>query len=733
MRGKLWFLCWAVLWPVPAAGQLVEQPPSIQALAISEDDAPMLDGRVDEPIWLGAPIVSDFRQREPQEGQPATEPTQVRILYSPSALYFGVICYDSNPRAILATEMQRDNPLDNDDVFTVLLDTFHDHRNAFLFRTNALGTKFDAVITDEQRLLNVEWDEKWYTAASIGEEGWSVEIEIPWKTLRSQSEKVQTWGIDFERMVRRKAEEDYWASYSQDFEFWTVSQYGHLENLEEVRAGLKLRLKPYGIGGFNQVRDDDQNLELGDEFDGGMENVKLSVTPSVTADFAINPDFAQAEVDQSIFNITRFSLFFPEKREFFLERAGIFNFGPVGGDFSSDPDMLVFFSRRIGLSQEGAPIPIMAGGRVTGDVSNFTFGALNAQTRSLGLESATNFGVVRVQRKLLQRSYLGGIFTNKSVSNGGGLNRVAGVDANFVFFDKLRLFGMFAKSSTDGVSDQNAVEGLGDHLTYQAAVDWTSDLWTAEGNRTRIDDNFDPQVGFVRREGITRDRLDFRWRPRPKNSKIIRQYWFSSEHEWFRRQKGFLETRANSLFLGAILKGSDLAGVSMDNLYEFLDEPFEIAPDVTIPRGGYHFRDLRLSVRSSSGRRISGGVRATYGEFFDGRIVGATFTPIVKINQNLSVEPSYSFNDVSLPAGDFTSRVVNARVNYNFSTKLLTSTTIQHNNIGGGFLFNWRFNYVYRPGDDLFIVYRETRDLDDPRGALLGRTLLVKFTHSFDF
>ena len=723
-----------MLTPALALAQGVKPRPSVRALKITANEAPLLDGRLDEPVWQRAPVAGDFRQKEPDEGQPATEPTEVRILYSEEALYFGVFCYDSDPESILATEYRRDDLLLNDDTFAVMLDTFHDHRNGFVFRTNSLGTKFDAVITDEERNLNLEWDEKWQTAAGSNEKGWVVEIQIPWATLRSQSQEVQTWGIDFERNIRRKAEETYWSSYDLDYEFWHVSQYGHLEDLEEVRGGLKLRVKPYGVGGFNQSRagGDTGPLEFQEELDGGLENVKVSITPSITADFTINPDFAQAEVDESVFNLTRFDLFFPEKREFFLEQAGTFDFGARGADIFSEPDMLVFFSRRIGLSEEREPIPILTGARVTGDAANFQFGAMDSFTRSDGADPSANYGVFRLKRKLFNRSYIGGIFTNKTVSASGLINRVGGVDANFIFFEKLRLFGMVTKSSTrDDTGSLN--EGLGDNLAYQGSLEYLSDLTTMEFSRMRIDDNFDPQMGFVRRQGVIKHRAEVRWRPRPQFIDGLRQIWISPEMEWFTRQEGFLESREQGLGLVSIWNTGDFAGMSLDRRYEFLEEPFEITPDVTIPSGGYHFDSLRTFINPHSGRRISGTIRTSWGEFFDGRILGATLAPIVKVNPNLSLELGYSINNVSLPHGDFSARVVNTTVNYNFSNRLLTSTTIQHNNIGGGFLVNWRLNYIYRPGDDLFIVYRESRDLDDPFQALLGRTLLIKFTHSFDF
>ncbi len=700
--------------------------PTITPTRIESEEAPRIDGDLDDPIWRNASVVDNFIQREPHEGEQASERTEVRILYHEKAIYFGVVCYDSEPEKIQATRMRRDDELENDDTFSVLLDTFHDHRNAYLFRSNALGTKFDALITDEQRQLTKEWDEKWDAAGQINSNGWTLEIAIPFKSLRSASGREQAWGINFERVIRRKKEEVYWTGHSRDYEFWNVSQAGILSALSEEKTGLRLRVKPYGLGGFSQLPEENvagTRLENDSQF--GLEVVKASITPSITADFTVNPDFAQAEVDESRFNLTRFSLFFPEKREFFLERAGIFDFGTPRPQFSRPTEVLVFFSRRVGL-EEDVNIPITSGARVTGETGGFQFGFLNVLTREKDDFAGDLSTVFRVKKNLLERSYVGAIFTDQRVRSSDSFNRLAGLDANFVLFDKLTARGYWAKSEEQNAKDDNA--------SYHALLAWDSDRLEANLERLRIDERFDPRLGFVQRQGVVKNRARLVWKPRPKNSRLIRQFRISSEHTWFTSQKGFLESRENDLFFGATFQSGDFIGGSINSKTETLDEDFEVHPEVTIPAGNYRYKDFVLFARTHSGRRVSGTFRATVGGFFGGDILATELGPEIRINRRFSASVNYGLNKASLPQGDFTVNVLNTRLDFNISNRLLTSTTFQYNSADNEMLVNWRLNYIYRPGDDLFIVYNEGRDFSSGLlTGLINRTLLVKFTHSFDF
>ena len=381
----------------------------------------MLDGNLDEAIWQRVPAISEFLQRDPQEGEPATETTEVKIIYTNTAIYFGVICYDSEPERIIAKERARDDTLTTDDTFEIILDTFHNRKDGFLFRTNPLGTKFDSWITEEGRRQNDNWDERWEVASRRTEAGWVLEIEIPFRSIRMPGEEEQIWGIDFKRSITRKNEEVIWSNYRRDFDFVEVSQAGDLVGLRDLSSELRLRIKPYVTGGakrvFTQGVPETEHL-----FDAGLEDVKYRLTSSLILDFTLNPDFAQVDVDDQVANLTRFSIFFPERREFFLENANVFEFGPGAGlahDQRGEPKF--FHSRTIGLSEDQEPIDIIAGLKLTGQLTGLDLGFMSVQTDDFKATPGSNYSVLRVRKKLLSRSVVGFSGTNRQSRVGGRL------------------------------------------------------------------------------------------------------------------------------------------------------------------------------------------------------------------------------------------------------------------------------------------------------------------------
>ena len=390
-----------------------DQPPAARAVRTAEPI--MLDGALDEAAWSLAEPVTRFLQREPREGAPASETTEVRILFDTRNIYFGVFCRDSNPAGIRATELRRDDSLNNDDIFELVLDTFHDRRNGYLFRINPLGTKYDAAVSNDGTAINPNWDEQWDVSTRVTAEGWTAEIAIPFKSLRFLSSEQIVWGVNFHRDIKRKNEEVYWAAHNRDFQFAEVSRAGNLEGLEGIQ-GFTVRVKPYfATGGSKEVRNG--RTETKQLTDVGIEDVKWMITPQLALDLTVNPDFAQAEVDEAQVNLTRFSQFFPEKREFFQERAGLFDFGSA--ERTGEPQMLLFHSRSIGLSEDRREIPIYGGLKLTGKQGPLDIGVLNMQTQREDLTPGQNFSAIRVKGNLLARSHVGAIFTR----NTGGLAR----------------------------------------------------------------------------------------------------------------------------------------------------------------------------------------------------------------------------------------------------------------------------------------------------------------------
>jgi len=406
---------------------------------------PNLDGYVDEPEWQAAEVAAGFTQTDPEEGLPATEDTEIRVLYDNERIYFGIVCYDRDPDGIIATEMRRDERLDSNDNVEILLDTYHDRRNAFYFQINPLGTRRDAQITDEGKNVNDDWDCVWQVEANTTARGWEAEIAIPLDQLRFADSKTeaagQTWGVNFARTIRRKNEQTYWVPVPRDFGyrgFYRVSNSGTIYGLDGIRSSLRLEVKPYNLSGVE--RDFAEVPVLRDNvFTGGLD-VKWGITANLTADLTYNTDFAQVEADQRQVNLTRFSLFFPEKRDFFLENAGIFRVGEAGGPGGAPPPEQLFYSRRIGLFKR-RQVPIIGGARVTGRVGAFNVGFLNVYTDDFSFVDEgelystpeVNFSVLRLKRYIMQRSSIGLIALSRDERTGENRNRTFGVDGTFAF------------------------------------------------------------------------------------------------------------------------------------------------------------------------------------------------------------------------------------------------------------------------------------------------------------
>jgi len=679
--------------------------------------APVIDGRLDDEAWKAAVPTGDFRQRDPKEGEPATERTIIRIVYDQSVLYIGAELLDGDPAAIRASELRRDNELSSDDTFAVLLDTFHDHRNAFLFRVNPRGTRYDAVVRNESHEPTAEWDEQWTAAARVSDTGWTVELAIPFKVLRFRAEQEQTWGLNVERLIKRKNEETYWAGWDRNYNFTHVSQAGQLTGLAGIKQGGRIRIRPYAVAGV-------ENLQAvpnpgGTDFDPniGLDDVKISVTSDLTADLAVNPDFAQTEVDEQRVNLTRFSLFFPEKRQFFIEGADSFKMSAPQVGWGSPPAEL-FYSRRIGLSDSGNPIPILAGGKLNGKVAGFDLGVMDVQTDTSGGVAGENFAVVRGRKEVLGRSYFGAILTNRQ--DGGEYNRVWGADARFVLFDYLTLTGMLAGNTATGTDGTEWLRQLG--------AGWDDDFMRAGVQYLDIDPGFDPGIGFVERN----DRMvsaQFAVMPRPKGG-IVRQFEFSPEATVHHDQNGLLLTRELVFGVETAFQTGDELDVGAGNTVEQLTEPFRIAPGVVLPPGRYEWNSVELRGRSFEGRKASVEAAATIGGFYSGTKESLELSGNYRPDAHFSIGPSYEFNNVDLEEGAFKTHLLGLRANVSFTTNLLTAAYIQYNSSGELAALQLRFNYIYRSIDNVYLVYNDTRYTGGRYENRANRSLAFKITYS---
>jgi len=725
--------------PAPTAPAVISRDETGNATvrATRLSDPLRLDGVLDEPLYTEVASVSDFIQSLPDPGGEPTERTEAWISFDDTDVYVSARVWDSAPeRDWVANEMRRDtNQLRQNDTFGVMFDTFYDRRNGVMFYTNPLGALAEFAITNEGN-PNTDWNPIWDVRTGRFDGGWTVEMRIPFKSLRYRPGREQVWGLQLRRAIRRRNEWIHLTSLPLSAAgggaqgVFRVSRAGTLVGIEAPPTSRLVEVKPYGIAGVTTnlasspvVRDDF-------EADGGLD-VKVGITENLTADFTYNTDFAQVEVDEQQVNLTRFSLFFPEKREFFLEGRGIFDFAPSpsgaggGGGFGGGgivPTM--FFSRRIGL-QRGTPVPILGGGRVTGKVGAFDVGLLDIQTDDLGSIGAqsTNFAVLRVRRDILARSSVGVLFENRSRSLvSTGSNQAYGVDGSFSFFEDLNFVGYLVTTRTDGLN--------GSDDSYRATASYDGDLVGATLGHLFVGEHFNPEIGFVRRAGFRQTQANARYSPRPAID-WIRQITFQGGVDYIENHPGgYVETREWSGSFQTEMENSDRFSVDFTETYENLADTFDITPGVAIPDGRYTFRDIQVGYNFGLQRPYSGNLSVRYGSFYGGTRTSVGFQRArIEVLPQLSLEPSLSFNWVDLEGlGDFTQHVAATRVSYSFSPRLFLSGLVQYSSLAESISANLRLRWEYAPGSEIFVVYTEERDTDvfDRFSELSNRALVIK-------
>jgi len=697
---------------------------SREVAAVFTEQPIQVDGVLEE-AWSNAIPAAHFFQQEPKVGQPASEDTEVRILYTRDSIYIAIECFDSEPDKIVARERRRDDPLANDDSITIIFDTFHDHRNGFLFKTNPLGTQYDALITDERRDVNADWDEKWTVATAILDDRWTVEIEIPLKILRIQSGKEQTWGIDFERIIRRKNEFTYWNNYSRDFFFEQISQAGHLVGLVDLSKGEAWRIKPFVVTGFTDSSESSGRETLAEV---GLEDLKYRLTPSLTAQLTWNTDFAQTDVDDQRINLDRFPLFFSEKREFFLEGLGNFEVGSRVDDDPFRQTTRLFHSRRIGLSERGEVIPIRWGGRLSGRAGRFTVGLLKMWTEEVdtplsGFVPATGFSVVRIKSDVLDRSSVGMFFSSRDSSE--SFNRVYAIDTNLIFWSHLNFSSFVAKSQSTSLSER-------DWSAY-GRIFWDSDFFTVGAAHVLKQPNFEADLGFSPRQDFKKSLFDVEIKPRP-DIPGVRQLIFRALLEYFSDNGNVVQTKNNEYSFVVDFESGDNVRVVVGDRFERVSEgeDFQIG-DIPITAGDYPGIRFNVEYIAAPSRQLTGSPIVEYVRewgFWNGDRHILRLKPVLRVSDKISLQPQYEVNRISIGDRRLTIHLLNARINYTFSNKWLTSFTAQHNSLDEVTGFNFRLNYIYRPGDDFFIIYNR---LNDRLNSFEQEGLTIKFTHSFEF
>jgi hypothetical protein len=739
--------------PAPVPPEVISRGPNGQAtIRAIKLTAPLkVDGVLDEEVYTREKPFGGLIQVTPKYGEQQSERSDVWITYDDAHIYLSCRCYDSAPpNEWIINELRRDtNGLRQNDHIGAMFDTFYDRRSGFGFYTNALGARADYSVVDEGG-PNTDWNPVWTSKGGRFDGGWTVEMAVPFKSLRYRPGPNQVWGIQLRRSVRRKNEWAYLTPVPQILAgpqaFNRISAGGTLVGLDLPDAGRNIELKPYAISRVttDRVRTPAISGEWDNDIGGDM---KYAITPNLTADLTVNTDFAQVEIDEQQVNLTRFSLFFPEKRDFFLEGRGIFEFARggsgIGTGFGSSVDLpYLFYSRRIGLNSNRI-IPIDVGGRVTGKVGPWAIGLMNIQTGSepVSQTEPTNFSVLRLKRDVFARSSIGVMATNRSRLTGrDGSNQAYGIDGAFSLSQDLSLGAYWARTQTTDLD--------GDDQSWQARVDYNTDRYGARGEFFTIGTNFRPEVGFTRRTGIDRSFGELRFSPRPRNIKGVRKFTWTGSGEYIENALGEVEARVWAGRFGTEFESSDQLQLDFTRTYDLLDLPFTPAGSpVPIPAGTYSFDAVTAAMTFGAQRRISGTVTLQAGEYYDGKIRSLTLGPgpmtpggRVSLMTQLTFEPTFQITRIELPTTTFTTRLARTRIDYGFSPLMFLSALLQYNSADRAFSTNLRYRWEYAPGSELFLVYTDERDMTDdgftPQPAVRGlknRAFVVKLNRLWRF
>ncbi len=748
-----------ILSAVLSSTQLFAQspPPTLVVGKLAADtESPVIDGRVAEALWQTVPPYTTFTQQDPTEGAPASERTEVRVIVGKGHVYVGIIAFDSDPSKIIVSQSRRDASLTETDSIVMVFDTFNDNQNAFVFGTNPLGIEYDGQVAREgqssgvsiggggaggtQRggisAFNPNWDGDWMVKSQITERGWEAELAIPLKTLRYQQGDNQTWGFNVLRNIRHKNEQVYLAPIPRGFDIYRVSLAAKMSGLD-LPARRDIKLIPYALGSVNK-----DFTRAGDNVDGNGDvgvDLKWGIRPNLTLDATYNTDFAQVEADEEQVNLTRFDLFFPEKRPFFLENASTFQFG--------NPQQIdLFFSRRIGLSAAALPIDIRGGGRLSGKLGGWNVGVLNIQADEVenatgdNIGAANNFSVLRMQREVGRSSY-GAIFVNRqgtgSLSVGDDYNRAYGLDANIQLTQNQRLSAFVARTDTP---ESRATGPRGSDYSARGFYNFTNNLWQVSGGYSQVGTNFNPEVGFLPRRGYRRPEFRAFFQPQPKQWPWIRRIAPHMTYVSFYDIKtGDLQTENWHLHPFEIQpRQGGRFGYVFDYAKDIPTVPFTVfnrdGNRVTIPAGQYAWGQSVLEYLHNPSARVTGSLRYRFGHYYDGDFNGFDIQSDYRITPNATASIGWTRQDIKLPYGNFVNNLVPMKGNYSFTPLINVSALLQYNGQTGLFSSNVRFAWLNRSGTGLFVVYNDRRDLLSSTALeTLGRSFVVKYTRLIDF
>jgi len=684
-----------------------------------------LDGRLDEDVWMRAVPATNFMQVDPNNGQPATEQTEVRFVYNAEKLYMGVSLFDSEPDKLIYYQMGRDGFLQADDKLQWAIDTFNDGRSSYWWEMNPLGSMADSLRGNNAN--NRQWDGIWDARATRSEIGWTLEIEVPFRTMNFNPDS-DGWGVNFQRTIARKNEVSIWMGWPRNQGLNRMANAGLLTGIRNVTQGHSLDVKPYVVG-TSESFPGRGDASVTNDANVGVD-LFYNLTPQLRANLTVNTDFAQSEVDARQVNLTRFSLLFPEKRDFFLDGSLFFDFAS-GGD-----DLIPFFSRRIGLDERGAPQRINVGSKLTGQAGAYDIGVLQVQTGEEGGVLGEDFAVMRIKRRILRESYLGALYTLRD-TRGGSIDtrQTIGVDfrlatSGFLGSENLNANGYFLHATNP--LDTGKSSAFGVELSYP------NDPLNAQVAYTEIQENYDAAVGFTRRTGFRNINPRVEWTPRPSRHPWIRRFNFGGEMDWF------LDPRDNRLLTREIdvtafevdLHTQDSIQFHVVPTYERLEESFRIAPEVTLPVGQeYSFTRYRIQGSTTSRRPLALSPQAEWGSFYSGDRLRLGLTANLRAAPGQMFTFTNEWNRVSLAEGRFYTRLYRMIAETQFNPRIALVNNVQYDSQSAVVGWQSRFRWILTPGNGVYFVYTHNW-LEDPlrnRFSTLDKRLASKVLYTYRF
>jgi hypothetical protein len=704
--------------------------------AVKATSNPLIDGDVlNDLAWNDVPAVTTFIQKTPDEGDSVSENTVVKVMYSDKIFYVSVVCYDSKPNEIVISDTRRDSPLNNSDSFSFIIDTFQDYQTGYLFGTNPAGIEYDAQITGGgeggsmmRRFsmgtgggFNVNWDAVWEVKSQRGDFGWSAEFAIPFKTLRYEKDKDQSWGINFERVIARKKEEAHWSPISRQHTMNRLVSAGILTNMN-VPLSRNIKIMPYVLGQNNENKEEVTSKSSDGNF--GLD-AKLSVGSSMSMDLTYNTDFAQVEADEQQINLDRFSLFFPEKRAFFLENAGLFSVGSGGGFFG--PDIEMFFSRRIGVGPEGVPVPIIGGGRLTGTFSGMKVGVLSMRTDAVkDITEANQYSVLRLKKELPNRTHFGGMYT--ALEHGGTdgyLNQSYAVDAQLGIGELSKIVAFAGFTDTPELKKDNA-------YAYRLEVSRDSKQITTTASYTEVGKDFNPEMGYLKRENYRKWSGRIFTRFRPENNLGLLEIRPHVNYDGYWKLDGFQQSGRWHIDNHWEFRSGFEIHTGTNLVKEGVLEAFEISDSVFVPAGTYNDQEIQIMIMTNSAKPISFSSMNRIGGFFGGDRINVTPTIRFRYKDRITSEFSSNFNKVKLPGGNFTTNLLRARLTFAFTPKMYIQSLFQYNNQSDQWSMNWRFIWQQSAATGLYLVYNQTQDYDGIPIESSTKSFVVKYSYLFD-